>query len=133
MTGRFPYRVFIPVPQASIDDANQLALCLGAVPADGQTFGHDWAQDAAGNLYSWAAPVVTSEWLAALSAPIVAPSFAPDADLAAASRAAALLEIHPIAAAVPAAPDRVCAILSANVPNYLAANLAAAGLTPAQI
>ena len=128
MNDRFPYRVTICVPEALIDDANQLALCLGTTPWDAQTFGQIWTEDASGNRYTYAHTPVSAAWLASVGATLSAPAFAPDADLAAAGRAQAALVQYALEAAQPAQLTQITAVVEPNEINQIDVHLAAIGL-----
>ena len=142
MNDRFPYRVTIIPAVALIYEANQLALCQGTDPADGQTFGDDrTAQDGSGNIFHFAHAQVSSAWLAGTASPASAPDFAPDADVTAAQAAQAALvrvgynlsgaEMSALGAvaAGPADPTKITVVIGPNVANQLVPHLAALGLT----
>ena len=112
-------RVTIACPDGLIGDANQLALCLGLGPEDAQTYGEAVWQDAAGNRYAVASAVVGEGFLAASGAGLRSPAWA--VDLAAAARAQSRVTLG-----LPAAPDRLAAMLG-TTPE---AALAGLGLTP---
>lgn len=142
MNDRFPYRVTIIPPASLVYEANQLALCQGTDPADGQTFGDDrTAQDGGANLFYFAHTQVSGAWLAGTASPAVAPDFAPDADVTAAQTAQAALvrvgynltdaEVSALGAvaAGPADPTKITVVIGPNVTNQLVPHLAAVGLT----
>lgn len=97
-------RVTIACPEALIGDANQLALCLGYGPEDGQTYGAALWQDDAGNRYALASAVVGDGFVALATGPLPAPRWG--ADPAAGARAQAALT-----PGLPAAPDRIATII----------------------
>lgn len=97
-------RVTIACPEAMIGDANQLALCLGYGPDDGQTYGAAVWQDDGGNLYAVASAVVSEAFPEAAGAPLVPPPWG--ADMTAAARAQAAIVIGEAAA-----PDRLAVII----------------------
>lgn len=106
-------RITIACPEALVPDANQFARALGQSAADGETFGPaDWC-DAAGNAYALASGVFSDGFPAAAQAPLVAPPWG--ADLTAAARAQAALAIG-----AAAAPDRLAAVISEDIPAALA-------------
>lgn len=107
----YVHRVTIAAPAAHIDDANALSLVLGEVPADINTFNHAGYQDAEGNLYSVVSTVVKEVFVTGANSELVAPSFAPEADLEAAGRAQALLNIGSLESPVQATPDSIAVIL----------------------
>jgi hypothetical protein len=94
MSTEYTQRVTIAAPAAHIPDANQLALCLGESRADDKTFTSASYQDADGNLYSVASTVAKPIFAELAGQPLQAPEHAPDMDLAAATRAQALLQIN---------------------------------------
>lgn len=104
-------RVTIAVPESVIADANQLALCLGESAADDQTFETAQWQDDDGNLYAVASTVATDSFQTRAGQPLQAPNHAPDADVKAASRAQAMLEIGSMDTPFSAFPDRIAAIV----------------------
>ena len=107
MTTFYQQRATIAAPVAHIQDANQLALCLGESSADDQTFTTASYQDASGNLYAVASTVAKPIFAEIAGQPLQAPDHAPDMDLAAATRAQALLRINDGIAS----PDVVAVIL----------------------
>jgi hypothetical protein len=119
------HELTIIVPEAHIDAGNALALVLGENPADDQTFGPARWQDADGNRYSACNTVAKPIFVYAAATPLVAPEFAPDADLALASQGQAIVTIYDPENPVTASPDRILAILDMT-PQ---AAFAAAGVT----
>jgi len=107
MTTQYAHTVTIAVPETHIDDANQLALCLGESASDDQTFTTTNWQDADGNLYAVCSTVAKPVFVELASQPLQAPDHAPDVDLEAAARAQGLLSIND----KPAGPDRIAVIL----------------------
>ena len=91
---QYSHRATIATALAHIPDANQLALCLGESSADVQTFTTASCQDASGNLYAVASTVTKPIFAEMAGQPLQAPEHAPDMDLAAATRAQALLQIN---------------------------------------
>lgn len=128
MTTQYQHRVTIAVPEAHMSDGNQLALALGESAADDQTFKTANWQDAEGNVYAVCSTVAKPVFSEMAGQPLVAPDHAPDADLAAATRAQALLAIN----AGPAAPDRIAVILGDRLESAQD-HLAALGLTPVPV
>jgi hypothetical protein len=77
--------ITIAVPHNLVDDANQLARCVGYGPEDDRTFqGNTW-QDVDGNLYAVASGPVWPAFMENALAPLVEPQWG--ADLTAATRA----------------------------------------------
>ncbi|WP_447045340.1 hypothetical protein [Vreelandella sp. H-I2] len=122
---QYTHTITIAVPAAHIADANQLALVLGETAADDQTFGALNYQDEAGNRYSVCSTVAKPIFTENAGKPLVAPEFAPAADLAAATRAQALLSIND----QPAAHDRIAARVGTRH-ETAQQHIAALGLTP---
>ena len=94
MTIAYTHRATIATPLTHISDANQLALALGESSADDQTFGAASYQDASGNLYAVCSTVAKPIFAEMAGQPLQAPEHAPGMDLAAATRAQALLQIN---------------------------------------
>jgi len=94
MSSQYVQRATIAVSEAHIADGNQLALCLGESAADDQTFGTARYQDSSGNLYSVCSTVAKPVFGQMAGQPLQAPGHAPDMDLAAATRAQALLQMN---------------------------------------
>ena len=94
MKTAYVQRATIAAPVNHMPDANQLALALGESSADDQTFTSASYQDAGGNLYSVASTVANLIFAELAGQPLQAPDHAPDMDLAAATRAQALLQIN---------------------------------------
>ena len=107
MTTAYTQRVTTAVPELLTPKANQIALCLGESSADDQTFTTASCQDASGNLYAVASTVAKPIFAEIAGQPLQAPDHAPDMDLAAATRAQALLRINDGIAS----PDVVAVIL----------------------
>lgn len=88
-------RITAACPASLVDDANQLAMCLGQSEADGQTFGPLNWQDDTGALYSCASWEASEEWFESVSDPLVRPEWDTgeliDMDAAAAAQAALLI------------------------------------------
>jgi hypothetical protein len=124
MNTQYIIRTTIAVPTTHIDDANQLALVLGESPADDETFGEPQWQDEQGNLYSACSTVAKQVFFDNASQPLQPPSFAPHADIEAATRAQALLQIND----GPARPDRIAAIVGDRLESAMD-HVAALGLT----
>ena len=100
-------RATIATPAAQIPNANKLALCLGESSADDKTFTSASYQDAQGNLYAVCSTVAKPIFAELAGQPLQAPDHAPDMDLAAATRAQALLQIN----GGTASPDVIAVIL----------------------
>ena len=94
MTTLYQQKATIAAPLAHTPDANQLALCLGESSADDRTFSTASYQDAQGNLYAVCSTVAKPVFAELAGQPLKAPDHAPDMDLAAATRAQALLQIN---------------------------------------
>ena len=94
MTTAYVQRATVSTPAAHIPDANQLALALGESSADDQTFTAASYQDAQGNLYAVCSTVAKPVFAQMAGQPLQAPDHAPGMDLAAATRAQALLQIN---------------------------------------
>ena len=94
MTTLYRQKAVIATPLAHIPDANQLALCLGESSADDRTFTNASYQDAQGNLYAVASTVARPTFAQAAGQPLQAPDHSPGMDLAAATRAQAMLQIN---------------------------------------
>ena len=107
MMTKYQQRATIAVPEPLIAEANQLALCLGESSADDQTFTAASYQDADGNLYAVCSTVAKPIFAQIAGQPLQAPDHAPDMDLAAATRAQALLQIN----GGTASPDVIAVIL----------------------
>jgi len=111
-------------PAAQIQDANQLALALGESSADDQTFTTASYQDADGNLYAVCSTVAKPIFAEMAGQPLQAPDHAPGMDLAAATRAQALLQIN----GGIASPDVIAVILGDRLESAQD-HIAALGLT----
>ena len=107
MTTEYNQRATIAAPVSLIPDANQLALCLGESHADDQTFTAASYQDADGNLYAVCSTVAKPIFAEMAGQPLKAPDHSLDMDLAAATRAQALLQIN----GGIASPDVIAVIL----------------------
>ena len=94
MTTEYQQLATIAAPAAHMPDANQLALALGESSADDRTFTTATWQDADGNLYAVCSTVAKPVFAELAGQPLKAPDHAPDMDLAAATRAQALLQIN---------------------------------------
>ena len=125
MTTEHKQRATIASPVAHIADANQLALALGESAADDKTFNTAAWQDAEGNLYAVSSTVAKPIFAQLAGQPLQAPAHAPDMDLAAATRAQALLQINNGIAS----PDVVAVILG-DRKESAQDHIAALGLTP---
>jgi hypothetical protein len=90
----YTQRVTIAVPELLTSPANQLALCLGESRSDDQTFTTASYQDEDGSLYAVCSTVAKPIFAQMAGQPLQAPDHAPDMDLAAATRAQALLQIN---------------------------------------
>jgi hypothetical protein len=120
------HSIAIIVPEAHIAKGNALALVLGENPADIATFGPARYEDADGNRYSACNTVAKPVFVYAAASPLVAPEFAPDANLELASQGQALVTIYDPENPVTASPDIILAILDMT-PHQA---FAAAGVTP---
>jgi len=110
MTTEHKQRATIASPVAHIADANQLALALGESAADDHTFGAATYQDDEGNLYAVCSTVAKPIFVQLAGQPLQAPDHAPDMDLAAATRAQALLQMN----GGIATPDVIAVIMGAR-------------------
>lgn len=106
-------RVTIACPEAMIDDANQLALCLGYGPDDAMTYGLPIWRDAEGNRYAVASGDVSDSFAVAAASPLEA---ACGADLDAAGRAQAAITIG-----LPASPVTLAAMFDEDAQAAVAA------------
>jgi hypothetical protein len=121
---QYTQRVTIATQEAHIPEANQLALCLGESSADDQTFTAASYQDAQGNLYAVASTVAKPIFAQLAGQPLQAPVHSPDMDMAAATRAQALLQIS----GGIATPDVIAVILGDRLESAQD-HIAALGLT----
>ena len=128
MTTEYKQRATIASPVTHIADANQLALCLGESSADDQTFNAATYQDAEGNLYAVASTVAKPIFAQVAGLPLQAPDHSPDMDLAAATRAQALLQIN----GGIATPNVIAVILGGSTESAQD-HIAALGLLPVDI
>ena len=117
-------RATIATPAAQIPNANKLALCLGESSADDKTFTSASYQDAQGNLYAVCSTVAKPIFAELAGQPLQAPDHARDMDLAAATRAQALLKIN----GGIATPDVIAVILGDRLESAQD-HIAALGLT----
>jgi len=124
MTTAYAQRATIAAPIAHIPEANQLALCLGESHADDQTFTTASYQDADGSFYAVASTVAKPVFAEMAGQPLKAPDHAPEMDLAAATRAQALLKINNGIAT----PDVIAVILGDRLESAQD-HIAALGLT----
>ena len=107
---QYSHRATIATPLAHIPDANQLALAFGESSTDDQTFTTASYQDADGNLYAVCSTVAKPIFAQLAGQPLQAPGHAPDMDLAAATRAQALLQMN----GGIATPDVIAVIMGAR-------------------
>ena len=114
----------IAAPLDLIPDANQLALALGESAADDQTFTTASYQDADGNFYAVCSTVAKPIFAELAGQPLQAPDHAPEMDLAAATRAQAMLQINNGTAS----PD-VIAVILGDRKESAKEHIAALGLT----
>lgn len=123
-------RITAACPASLVADANHLAMCLAAGPADGQTYRLPCAwQDHAGGLYSAASWEASDEWIAHAQGPLTRPAWdvdeVIDMDAAARAQAALVVSAEPVAAS----PAALTAIAGMSGPDALAAmGLVAAAL-----
>ena len=125
MITQYTQKATIATPLAHIPEANKLALALGESAADDKTFNTAAWQDAEGNLYAVCSTVAKPIFVQLASQPLQAPDHAPDMDLAAATRAQALLQIN----GGIATPDVIAVILGDRLESAQD-HIAALGLTP---
>jgi hypothetical protein len=125
MTTAYQQRATIATPLAHIPDANQLALAFGESSTDDQTFTTASYQDADGNLYAVCSTVAKPIFAQLAGQPLQAPDHAADMDVAAATRAQALLQIN----GGTASPDVIVVILG-DRKESAQDHIAALGLTP---
>ena len=128
MTTLYQQRATIATPDARIPDANKLALALGESSADDQTFTTASYQDAQGNLYAVCSTVAKPIFAQLAGQPLQAPEHAPGMDLAAATRAQALLQINDGTAG----PDVIAVILGDRLESAKD-HIAALGLTRVEL
>lgn len=121
---QYTLRATIAAPVTQLEDANVLALCLGESPADINTFTRATHTDADGNEYAVASTVAKPVFEEMAFAETVAPDHAPDADLAAATRAQSILNIGDLAT-----PEHITAIIGSRFESAQD-HIAAMGLTP---
>ena len=124
MSTKYSIRATIATPVTHTPDANQLALALGESSADDRTFTTATWQDADGNLYAVCSTVAKPIFAQIAGQPLQAPDHAPDMDLAAATRAQALLQIN----GGIATPDVIAVILGDRLESAQD-HIAALGLT----
>jgi len=127
MTTLYEQKATIAAPAQHIQDANQLALCLGESSADDRTFTTATWQDADGNLYAVCSTVAKPIFAELAGQPLQAPDHAPDMDVEAATRAQALLQIN----GGKASPD-VIAVILGNRLESAQDHIAALGLERVQ-
>ena len=125
MTTAYTQRATIAAPSSQIQDANQLALCLGESSADDRTFATASYQDADGNLYAVCSTVAKPIFAELAGQLLQAPGHAPGMDLAAATRAQELLQIN----GGEASPDVIAVILGDRLESAQD-HIASLGLTP---
>ena len=94
MNTKYTQRATIAVPIYQIEDANQLALCLGESSSDDQTFTTAKYQDADGNLYAVCSTVVKPIFAEMAGEDLQAHTHALNVNLEKAQRAQALLQIN---------------------------------------
>ena len=128
MTTAYIQRATITTPEAHIPDANQLALALGESSADDHTFTAASYQDADGNLYAVCSTVAKPIFAEMAGQPLKAPDHARSIDLAAATRAQALLQINDGTAG----PDVIAVILGDRLESAKD-HIAALGLTRVEL
>ena|SRR6056297_3147049 len=112
----------IAVPEALMDDANQLFLVMGQSAADVNSFRDfnfermvgEETDDLVQERYCIRSTRVSDDWLAKLNGTLSAPDFAPDADLTAATRARDAIDYT-----IAVAPDKIAARLELPVPDAL--------------
>jgi hypothetical protein len=131
MTTEYTYRATIAAPESMMAGANQLALCLGQSAADDQTFRVANYQDAQGKKYAVASTVAKPNFVTGAQTQILAPEFAPDVDLVAASLMQSRLSIGSLESPVAANPAGMAAIVG-NRFESAQDHLAALGLEPVE-
>ncbi len=95
MTTAYVQRVTIFGPPAMLGELNQLALVLGERAADDQSFSNiNYVHPETNEQYCVVSTVVKSVFSEMAGKALVAPDHAPHADIAAATRAQALLSIN---------------------------------------
>ena len=115
-------RITAACPEAMVSDGNNLAMCLAASVADGETYRLPcgW-QDADGNLYSAASWEASEEWIAAAQQPLQRPAWDTeqviDMEAAARAQAALVFSLEPTGAD----PLALVAIGGMSGPDALAA------------
>ena len=128
MITEYKQRATIAAPTARIPDANKLALALGESSADDQTFSTASYQDADGNLYAVCSTVAKPVFAELAGQRLQAPAHSPDMELAAATRAQALLQINDGTAS----PDVIAVILGDRLESAQD-HIAALGLTQIEL
>jgi len=108
MITAYAQKCTIATPIAHIPDANQLALCLGESSADDQTFSAASYKDLDGNLYAVCSTAAKPVFSIMAGQQLQAPAHAAEMDLAAPTRAQALLQIN----GGIATPDVIAVIIS---------------------
>lgn len=118
-------RVTIAISPELQYKANQLALCLGTVPADNATFG----ERKTANGFYYAGVQAPDHWVAASQLPAVAPGYAPDADVTAAREAQSVMDVYTPETAQPAQLGRITVIVAPDGLNTIPTHLALMGLS----
>ena len=111
--------IVFAVPEAMVDDANQLALVMGSSPADVRSFrepNFQSGEDDDAERYCVRSTLVSDDWLTALGGTFTAPDFALDADVTAATRARDAIDYTN-----QAEPDRIAARVELSVAAAIAA------------
>jgi len=107
MNTKYTQRATIAVPHFQIEDANQLAFCLGESSSDDQTFTIAKYQDADGNIYAVCSTVAKPIFSKMAIKQLQAPTHALNVNLEKAKRAQELLRINEGIAA----PDIIAVVL----------------------
>lgn len=116
MTSEYTQQATIFGPLSMINNLNQLALVLGESASDDQTFNMpNFENPETDDQYCVASTVVKPIFGEMAGKPLVAPEYAPHADIAAATRAQALLSIND----KPPSPDHIAVRLGPASDNAL--------------
>jgi hypothetical protein len=112
--------IIIACPQAHIDDANQLARCVGLGPDDDRTFNLPLWQDDDGNRYAVASGLVSETFEQAVVNSLVEPTWGCDID--AAQRAQVLIRLPDTETGeMLATPNTISAAFGADAMSIIAA------------
>lgn len=129
-------RITIAVPTPLINDANQMALCLGDNPSDVNTFPKAQYKGKNGRLFSVCSLLSSDSFIKVPTWVLVAPEHSPETDVEAATRAQATLVVwdtlEPLedgTAAPNPMPSAVAGVITAIAHDDVHLALKAMGLT----